>query len=87
VTTVIGEQTPGAEEVGDPTAAAETDVLESESDGDPDAPGDAAAEAPQPAHAEGIRWGRILAYGVLPGVALILAGGPTWRQNETPRPG
>jgi Mce-associated membrane protein len=64
VTTVTGEHP------AEPDALVEAGIDAAQADTE----GDAAAE-PRPRRSAGVRWGRLMAYAILPGVALILAGG------------
>jgi Mce-associated membrane protein len=64
VTTVTGEHP------AEPDALVEAGIDAAQADTE----GDAAAE-PRPGRSARVRWGRLMAYAILPGVALILAGG------------
>jgi Mce-associated membrane protein len=74
VTTAISDETTGDGAVDETTATADTDGAPSAGGLDAEADGQDRAAVARPRR-QGGRWVRILAYGLLPGLAFVLAGG------------
>jgi Mce-associated membrane protein len=75
-TTVVDETDAKKPDVGKPDAEKtdKTDAVDVEDVVDTEDPVvDETSETPEPAARRGIDWGRVLAYGILPGLALVLA--------------